>query len=224
MINIAPDTQITLRALRVTDESEAQAAGGDGGVEVAPVDARLEELEITPGHVILEIEDERDAQLIGVVFAYARRGRELFERTVAALTPEAVPSQAAVEQMRRNAEARHRLLAEHGTLTSEQVADTLGSQARNRAATAYRLQRAGKIFGVRHREETVFPAFQFSAGGVRRGVPEVLRRLQQRGLSGWEIALWFTAGSGFLGGRRPLDVLDDDPELVIEHAARPTPY
>jgi len=211
-----------MRAFRVTDDAEPQA--DDAEIENVPAQARLAELDITPGHVVVEVEDEQDARLVDAIVASTRRGREVFERTVEAMTSESVPSQAAAEQMRRNADARHRVLAEYGTLTSEEVADEVGSRARNRAASAHRLQNAGKVFAVRHQGQTLFPAFQFAGGAVRTGVPEVLRVLHDRGLSGWEIALWFIAGSSFLGGRRPVDLLDEDQELVIEHAARSTPY
>lgn len=211
-----------MRAFRVTDDAEAR--GNDAAIENVPAQARLAELDIAPGHVVLEVEDERDARIVDAILVATRRGREVFENTVAALTSDAVPSQAAVEQMRRNAEARHRVLSEYGALTSEEVADEVGSRARNRAASAHRLQNAGKVFAVRHQGQTLFPAFQFSGGAVRVGVPEVLQALHNRGLSGWEIALWFVSGSSFLGGRGPLDLLDEDRELVIEHAARSTPH
>ena len=220
------NTQITLRAFRVAGESPARReAEGAAAIETVPEDSRLTELDIAPGHVVLDVEDERDVRLLDAVLASTRRDRQVFEETVEAMTPESVPSQPAVEQMRRNAEARHRFLAEHGALASEEVAEIAGSRARNRAARAYRLQRGQKVFAVRYHGRTLFPAFQFEADGeVRLAIPQVLRALHDRGLSGWEMALWFVAGSSFLGGRRPLDLLDEDPELVIEHAARPTPY
>ena len=35
----------------------------------------------------------------------------------------------------------------------------------------------------------------------------------------WELALWFTGSNVWVGGERPVDVLDSDPELVVQAAA-----
>jgi hypothetical protein len=40
------------------------------------------------------------------------------------------------------------------------------------------------------------------------------------GESDWGLALWWTSPSGWLGGRRPLDVLDAEPQAVVEAARR----
>jgi hypothetical protein len=39
-------------------------------------------------------------------------------------------------------------------------------------------------------------------------------------MSGWELALWFTGSSDWLGGLRPVDVLDTDADQVVEAAQR----
>jgi hypothetical protein len=47
-------------------------------------------------------------------------------------------------------------------------------------------------------------------------VAQVLAALSDR-LSPWEIALWWSASSDWLGGLRPVDLLDspDEPQIVI---------
>jgi len=37
-------------------------------------------------------------------------------------------------------------------------------------------------------------------------------------LPGWQLALWFTGSSDWLGGARPVDVLDSDGPLVVDAA------
>jgi hypothetical protein len=148
--------------------------------------------------------------------------RETLERLLDALTPEeAPPTPAAVLQVRRNVEARKRLLEEFGAVTSSELADLAGSTAGNRAATANRWRQERRIFGVRHGDVVYYPGFQL--GGDGRPLPvvrDVLQTLEHFGLTDWETALWFTSATAALGGRRPVDLLHDDPEAVVEAARR----
>lgn len=136
-----------------------------------------------------------------------------------ALTPAAVPTPAAVLQARRNAAARSALVEELGLLTSGDVADLNESTAGNRAALASRWKREGRIFSVRHHGNDYFPAFQLDGEHrPREIVGRVLRALG--GAGGWETALWFVAANGYLEGRRPVDLLESDPDAVVQAAER----
>jgi poly(hydroxyalkanoate) granule associated protein phasin len=132
--------------------------------------------------------------------------------------PLATPT-AEVAHLRRNAEARTAFLAEFGTLTSGEVAELAGSSAANRAALANRWKAEGRIFAVETGGQTLFPAFQFLAdnGQPRPVIAEILAVLQPR-LSGWQTALWFTGRNGWLGAKRPVEVLASDPSTVVEAA------
>lgn len=129
------------------------------------------------------------------------------------------PSAAETAHLRRNAQARRAFLAEFGTLTSREVADLAGSSATNRAALANRWKSEGRIFAVETGGQTLFPAFQFSDddGQPRPVVSKVLAHLQPR-LSGWQIALWFSGRNGWLGAKRPVDVLTSNPIGAVEAA------
>ncbi len=48
---------------------------------------------------------------------------------------------------------------------------------------------------------------------------QILTVLQPR-FSGWQTALWFTSRNGWLGAKRPVDVLKSDPEALVEAARR----
>jgi len=99
------------------------------------------------------------------------------------------------------------------------VAELAGSQAKNRAALANRWKQEGRIFSVQYQGATLFPGFQFDAAGRPRPViADVIGALGHRG-SEWELALWFVAETGWLGGRRPIDLLDSDPEAVRRAAS-----
>lgn len=136
--------------------------------------------------------------------------------------PLAVPPPAAVLQARRNAEARTALLREFGALRSADVAELAGSRARNRAALANRWRAEDRVLAVSVGDELLYPGFQFTSEG--RPHPTVARALRALRTtperSDWQAALWFAAPTGWLGGRRPVDLLDEDPEAVIEAAER----
>jgi Poly(hydroxyalcanoate) granule associated protein (phasin) len=143
-----------------------------------------------------------------------------FEEELATLLEEVstAPSAAEVAHLRRNADARAAFLAEFGTLTSREVADLAGSRAANRAALANRWKAEGRIFAVESGGQTLFPAFQFSDDGRPRPViAEILAVLHPK-LSAWQTALWFTGRNGWLGAKRPVDVLISDPKAAAEAA------
>jgi hypothetical protein len=132
-----------------------------------------------------------------------------------------VPRPAAVLQARRNSEARREFLEEFGALTSAEVADLAGSTAENRSALATRWRKEGRIFAVTLHEILLFPGFQFDdEGRPLEAIAHTLDALSARELSEWEVALWFTKRTGWLSDRRPVDVMRDDPDAVVEAARR----
>jgi hypothetical protein len=131
-------------------------------------------------------------------------------------------SDAEVLQLRQNAEARVQFLNEFRALTSKEVAELAGSRAKNQAALANRWKGEGRIFAVEAGGETLFPAFQFREqdSQPRPEIAKVLTALGASKSSGWQTALWFTGRNGWLGGKRPVDLLKSDPEAVVEAALR----
>ena len=141
-----------------------------------------------------------------------------------ALLPEQAlaASPALVEQVRRNAEARADLARDFGLLDAAQVAQVHGSRARNSAAVASRLRKEGRIFAVRTEDGARFPAFQFDPHGRPRAVvAHVLSAFEGR-LNDWDVALWFTGRTGWLGDLRPVDLLDgtEEEQAAVVEAAR----
>jgi hypothetical protein len=164
------------------------------------------------------------AQLIAVTAdAWESHGRQIDE-LITALTPEhpELPTPAAVLQARRNAEARSALFAEFGALRSGEVADLAGSRAANRAALANRWRGERRVVAVPVGDELLYPGFQFtSEGKPHTAVASALAELRSNGdVSDWQAALWFVAANGWLGGRRPVDLLDAEPDAVVDAAAR----
>jgi hypothetical protein len=147
------------------------------------------------------------------------RGRSVdTERLIESMLPPTVPSTARVLQARRNALAREALLQDFGALTSAEVADLAGSRAANKAALANRWKQEGRIFPVTHHGQTLFPSYQFDAEGQPWPViAEVLSTIGQQSRD-WELAIWFISSSGWLGGRRPVDLLESEPAAVAKAA------
>jgi|tagenome__1003787_1003787.scaffolds.fasta_scaffold20959240_3 poly(hydroxyalkanoate) granule-associated protein len=81
-----------------------------------------------------------------------------------------------------------------------------------------RLQGERKIFTVTHRGATYVPSFQFDEKGKPRSAVAKVIEILGKNTSDWGLALWFTAASGRLAGKRPVDLLSAHPEEVIQAA------
>jgi hypothetical protein len=147
--------------------------------------------------------------------------KQMTERLVSAMFTRNTVSPAAAQQARRNAEARQELIDEFGLFDSDQLAEMVGSKAKNRSATASRWLAERRVFAVEHFGHRYFPAFQFGADSrPRRIIHRILEVFEPHGLDGWEIALWFTTASGWLDDERPVDRLAATPDDVVMSAKR----
>ncbi|HEX3129451.1 MAG TPA: phasin family protein [Thermoanaerobaculia bacterium] len=181
-------------------------------------DRSFEEL-VRLGHTV-EI-GSKYAALVGTIMAAIEQREVSKDALIEAMLPKsALPTAPAVLQARRNAAARLEMISEFGLLSSSEVAELAGSRSANRAALANRWKQEGRLFTVTHRGETRYPGFQFDREGQPlAAVAQVLKSLGRQS-SEWELALWFTASNGWLGARRPVDLLEREPEAVIEAARR----
>lgn len=149
------------------------------------------------------------------------------DRVLAALAPEhpdagrGILDEDRLLQLRRQAEVRDAFLRSVPLLTSAAIGELGRSTARNASALASRWKKEGRIFAVPNGRADLYPAFQIDEHGQPRAVvAEVLRHFAAE--TDWARALWWTSPSGWLGGRRPLEVLDAEPEAVVEAARRST--
>ncbi len=142
------------------------------------------------------------------------------ERLIRSLlrSPEVLKSSYA-EQLLASARFRREIMEEFGGLSSRQVAEVAHSTSGNPAALANSWKAARKIFAVDF-EGVRFPAFQFDEQGKTREV--IGRVIEAVGdvLSGWDLCLWFCSANGYLDGARPVDLLEDTPDEVVEAARR----
>jgi hypothetical protein len=162
--------------------------------------------------------ERQNARVLETLESLRRQREQLIETMLPKL--DEVPASATVLQARRSARARELLLKQWGGYTSAETGNLSGSTAKNRAATASRWKKEGKIFSVLYRGKTYFPSFQFDDGG--QAVPVVADILSTLGrkIRSWDLALWFTASSGWLDGERPVDLLIRNPDAVRLAAQR----
>ncbi len=151
--------------------------------------------------------------------AVGERHRLRIEELVDALLPRIdVPPPAALEQARRQAVVRLRLLRDVGAYSADEVAELAGSRAANRSALASRWRREGRIFAVPYDNREVYLGLQFDAAGrPLPGVAAVLAILA--GWPPWDIALWFVSDNPWLERRRPADLVAEQSHRVARAAA-----
>ena len=91
-----------------------------------------------------------------------------------------------------------------------------GSQAK--AMDCEPLLQERKILAVSHRNTLYVPSFQFDERGHPRPAVAKVIQILGKDTSDWGVALWFTAANGWLDSKRPVDLLKDEPEEVIQAA------
>ncbi|GAB4100532.1 hypothetical protein [Sinomonas halotolerans] len=104
---------------------------------------------------------------------------------------------------------------EFGLLTSTGVAELIGSRGKGRSFAADQ-RGAGRIVGVRRRGVYLYPGFQFdrARGRVLPVVQDLAAAAREAGWDGEDLVLWLVSPSGYFGGARPVDRLDD--EAIVE--------
>lgn len=152
----------------------------------------------------LKLQEEnliRTAAALAEAFQYVNAGQEA--------SPQVARSVQAAENRWRAIDR------EFGLLDSAVVAERLGASKANRNL-AHSLAKKGRILGVRRGRRILYPGFQFDhdTGQVR---PVIARVVELGRGSRWadaHLLQWFCAPNGFLGGARPVDVIDNEPELL----------
>jgi hypothetical protein len=182
--------------------------------------AQLPEPRDTDAAVLVAGPEGEVSRLVTLVRTLIERGGR-DEQLVELLLKDVEPGVAGpehLEQLRLQAQARAVFLTEVPLLTSREVGEFLGSTAGNTSAMANRLKRAGTLFAVTHKGIDLYPAAQIVEGEASPAIAGVLEAFA--GESAWTIALWLNAPSGWLGGRRPLEVLGDHPDRVVDAARK----
>ena len=117
-----------------------------------------------------------------------------------------------------NAALRAEYLKETLLLTAAEVRAGSGLNPRNKSEPASRWKREGKLFAVRRSGVDLYPAFQLADGDPLPVIKEILAVLP-RPMAGWQIAMWFASGNGWLDGAEPQERLSE-PDAVVDAARK----
>jgi hypothetical protein len=102
-------------------------------------------------------------------------------------------------------------------LTARQVGERANPNAANKHDFANRLLKGRHIFAIQHQGQNRFPAYALDDHG--RPLPAIAQVMAV--LQGYEprrLASWFESTSSHLGGRRPREVIQHDPQAVVSAA------
>lgn len=130
-----------------------------------------------------------------------------------------IPPPAVLDQVRRNAQLRTSMLKEFGAVDAYDLAELVGSRARNRLSVVDNWRRAGRIVAVLWHGRALVPGFQLlTDGSPDPRLRPVLQVLRKSGFGPWEQALWWVLPAPRLAGRRPVELLVEARMLAPEEA------
>lgn len=145
----------------------------------------------------------------------------LYSSSKAVLTPTDKKRRTIQERERKAvALARAHILTCGDFLLAEDLANHLDIQVELLRPALREWEEDLRIFSIDHDDLRFFPVYAFpSQGGVRPipGLGEVLSILLSM-KDGWGMSFWFISPNGFLGGKRPQDLLSTEPAHVISAA------
>lgn len=123
--------------------------------------------------------------------------------------PEVSPQLERSRQKTREAWAE--MDAEFGLLTIGEVAGLLGVNL----AKVKELRDADTLIAVNHEDEYLYPGFQFLEGKVNPVMPDLIAEAKDSGRTESGLALWMFIPTGYLDGKRPVDILDEPDKLLL---------
>lgn len=135
-----------------------------------------------------------------------------------------LPSPSMMLALRDQEDAWRRVESRYGLLTSVQVAELSGNNAKNKREYTSNLARRGDLLAVRRGGRNLYPGFQFSraTGRPAEGLRAILRVFAEAKWAPESAALWFTTPQGRTDDREPAEVLHEDPAKVLAAAENAT--
>jgi hypothetical protein len=129
-----------------------------------------------------------------------------------------------VESERREARmlanAQQKILNSTQWLTADQLSKRMTPTGQNPSTRLTEWLSKGLIFFIRNDRTELFPLYALnpSAGyEPAKELAEIIEVFRER-KDGWGLAYWFGSANGFLGGRRPQDILHTHSEAVLAAA------
>jgi hypothetical protein len=112
---------------------------------------------------------------------------------------------------------RTAVAAEFGVWSAAEAGRRIGSRGHSPTAVIRRWAAQGNLLTVPLAGIDHYPGFAFGPDGRPR---PVLRRVAAAlpGRTGWALVTWLVSPQDALGGARPVDLLDTDPDAVVAAA------
>jgi len=145
---------------------------------------------------------------------------EKLRALVELLTPDIQNSDTLLREARMIASARQAVTESTQWFTAEQLSTLAGFSSSNPSAQPNKWKAKGMIFAINNKGADYFPAYALDASNNYRPLKILTNILAvfSGKKDGWGVACWFASANGYLGGKRPQDVLDSNPEIVLAAA------
>lgn len=139
-------------------------------------------------------------------------------RTAAATAADSLSPQLA-HAIQATENAWRRMERGYGLLTSAEVAEEMGSIAKNKSEYAASKRKHGELIGIRRRGAILHPGFQFRNGKINPTIPHLIAQSKDLGLPQEELAQWLCSANEAFDGDEPVDHLDDRRAVLDALAA-----
>jgi len=121
--------------------------------------------------------------------------------------------------VRRSIEHAERLVKDEKWLTTAEVARLIQLPKNVAAGEAINnLQQDCRLFGVKYRDEALYPLFQFGENGSLKSEMAMVLSVLPADDYGWAAAFWFFQPTALLNGESPANVYLQDAVAVIRAA------
>ncbi len=118
------------------------------------------------------------------------------------------------------ADAQQKVLNSTQWITADQLSTFAASTGLNPSTSPNEWVPKGVIFSICNEETELFPMYALNpmvGYGLAKELVNIIEVFRER-KDGWGMVYWFAGANGFLGGRRPQDLLHTDPEAVLAAA------
>jgi len=125
-------------------------------------------------------------------------------------------------------ELRSQLIGEYPSVRSDQREAGQRLETDLKLESARQLERQGLIFSVSYQGTDYFPLFQFcqDTGKPMEIIKELIEIFELGKSNSWELFIWLVCPTGLLGGIKPVELMQSEPERVLKAARceRADPY
>lgn len=223
--------KLALAKVRRTRGKTATAAKRERADEIQNVVEEIERIRLDISDMTVVVLPTRDQYVVATLRSILpklptlieNKRDELLQQDVERFVESVMPSDPLKDVLldieNDNVSLREDFVRSNACLDSKTLAKNAGYKATNLAQTAWRWKTKGQIFSVDYFGTELFPAFQFRDG---KPLPTIKRILDAIGkqMSPWQLAFWFVAENGWLDGQRPVDVMMQSEDEVLEAAKR----